>query len=170
MTKPTVSLLVTLDSGLAYGIQKFLLSVLALVLPLLGVFGLVFTYESCFEHGRGVMELSRFEIITFVLFIALERRYSYYRQLFGYTFWQGLWRLFSALGLATLIVGIGALLHKQVALPIQPILLQPLLLSAYLLAVYLGTPAAFINSLAIEQARTEADENSSNTSDMESKL
>ncbi|MBK5519008.1 hypothetical protein [Pseudomonas sp. TH10] len=110
MTKPRVSLLVILDSGLTYGLQKLLLFVLTSLLPMLGVIGLVVTYQSCFEHGRGLLELSRFEVIAFVLFIALERRFTYYCRLFGYSFWQGLVRLLRVLGVASLMVGVGALL------------------------------------------------------------
>lgn len=169
MAKSAVPLLVTLDSGLTYGLQKILLSVLAFVLQPLGVIGLIVTYVSCFEHGRGVLELSRFEIIAFVLFIALERRFNYYNRLFGYTFWQGLKRLLSVLGLATLVVGIGAVLHVGVTLPVEPILLQPLWLSTYLLALYLGTPAALIKYSAIENTHTDAVEPTLNNPDMESK-
>jgi hypothetical protein len=87
VAKPPVSLLVILDSGLTFGLQKLLLFVLTSLLPILGVIGLVVTYKSCFEHGRGILELSRFEITAFVLFIVLERRFTYYCRLFGYSFW-----------------------------------------------------------------------------------
>lgn len=41
MAKSPVSLLVVLDSGLTYGLQKLLLLMLASLLPVLGVIGLV---------------------------------------------------------------------------------------------------------------------------------
>lgn len=169
MAKPSVSLLVILDSGLTYGLQKLLLFILASLLPVLGVIGLFFTYQSCFEHGRGILELSRFEIIAFGLFIVLERRFTYYCRLFGYSFWQGLVRLLSVLGVASLIVGVGALLHGRFTLLIEPILLQPLWLGTYLLALYLCAPAALIDHTAQNSPRADAVEPTLNTSDMESK-
>ena len=170
MAKSPVSLLVVLDSGLTYGLQKLLLLMLASLLPVLGVIGLVVTYESCFEHGRGILELSRFEIIAFVLFIVLERRFTYYCRLFGYSFWQGLVRLLRVLGVASLIVCVGALLSGGLTSAIEPILLQPLWLSTYLLALYLCPPAALIDHTAQNSPRADAVEPTLNTPDMESKL
>jgi len=169
VTKPLVSLIVILDSGLTYGLQKLLFFVLTSLLPILGVIGLVVTYQSCFEHGRGLLELSRFEVITFVLFIALERRFTYYCRLFGYSFWQGLIRLLSVLGVASLIVGVGALLSGGLTSAIEPILLQPLWLSTYLLALYLCPPAALIDYATQSVTRADPVEPTLNTSDMESK-
>lgn len=170
MVKPRVSLLVTLDSGLAYGLQKLLLFVLACLLPMLGVIGLIVAYKSCFEHGRGILELSRFEIIVFVLFIALERRFTYYCRLFGYSFWQRQRRLLSVLGVASLIVGIGgALLHEFFTALIEPILLQPIWLSTYLLTLYLGTPAALINCTTEEVTPADPFEPTISASETESK-
>lgn len=169
MAKPPVSLLVVLDSGLTYGLQKLLLFVLASLLPVVGVIGLVVTYQSCFEHGRGLLELSRFEVIAFVVFIALERRFTYYSRLFGYSFWQGLIRLLSVLGVASLIVGVGALLIRGGTSVIEPILLQPLWLSTYLLALYLCAPAALIDYATQSSTRADAIEATLNTSDTESK-
>lgn len=170
MAKSPVSLLVVLDSGLTYGLQKLLLFSLTSLLPMLGVIGLFFTYQSCFEHGRGILELSRFEVVALVLFIALERRFTYYCRLFGYSFWQALIRLLSVLGFASLTVGVGALLSEGGTSAIEPILLQPLWLSTYLLALYLGAPAAFIDYTAQNSPRADAVEPTLNTSDMESKL
>ncbi|MBD9397993.1 hypothetical protein [Pseudomonas sp. PDM11] len=169
MAKPPVSLIVILDSGLTYGLQKLLLFSLACLLPILGAIGLFAAYKSCFEHGRGILELSRFELIAFVLFIALERRFTYYCQLFGYSFWQGLIRLFSVLGVTSLIAGVGALLHERFMLSIEPILLQPLWLGSYLLALYLCAPAALINYTAQNSPRAAAVEPTLSTPDMESK-
>lgn len=169
MAKPPVSLLVILDSGLTYGLQKLLLFVLTSLLPLLGVIGLVVTYQSCFEHGGGLLEISRFEVIAFLLFIALERRFTYYCRLFGHSFWQGLVRLLSVLGVASLIVGVGALLIGGGTSAIEPILLQPLWLSTYLLALYLCAPAALIDDAAQNSTRADVVEPTLNTSDMESK-
>lgn len=169
MAKPPVSLLVILDSGLTYGLQKLLLLSLASVLPVLGVIGLFAAYQSCFEHGRGLLELSRFEIIAFVLFIALERRFTYYCRLYGYGFWQGLLRLLRVLGVASLIVGLGALLHELLTVLIEPILLQPLWLGTYLLAMYLCAPAALIDYTAQNSPRVDAVDPTLNISDMESK-
>lgn len=169
MAKSPVSLLVVLDSGLTYGLQKLLLFSLASLLPMLGVIGLFFTYQSCFEHGRGILELSRFEITAFVLFIVLERRFTYYCRLFGYSFWQGLVRLLSVLGVASLIVGVGALLIGGLTSAIEPILLQPLWLSTYLLALYLCPPAALIDYATQSVTRADPVEPTLNTSDMESK-
>ena len=169
MAKPPVSLLVVLDSGLTYGLQKLLLFVLASLLPVVGVIGLVVTYQSCFEHGRGLLELSRFEIIAFVVFIALERRFTYYSRLFGYSFWQGLIRLLSVLGVASLIVGVGALLSRGGTSVSEPILLQPLWLSTYLLALYLCAPAALIDYATQSSTRADAIEDTLNTYDTESK-
>ena len=169
MEKPDVPLLVILDSGLTYGLQKLLLFVIAFILPILGVIGIVATYKSCFEHGRGLLELSRFEIIAFLLFIALERRFSYYGGLFGDTFWQGLIRLLRVLGIASLVVGVGALIHGRSTLQIDPILLQPIWLSTYLVALYLGAPAAFFEYSAVKKAPADAIEPTLNTADMESK-
>ncbi|SFU17952.1 MULTISPECIES: hypothetical protein [Pseudomonas] len=166
MAKPPVSLLVVLDSGLTYGLQKLLLFMLVSLLPILGVIGLFFAYESCFEYGRGIFELSRFEIIAFVLFIALERRFAYYCRLFDYSFWQGLIKLFSVLGVASLIVGVGALLSKALTSAIEPNLLQPLWLITYLLALYLCPPAALIDHATQNNSRVEP---TLNTSDKESK-
>lgn len=169
MAKPHVSLLVALDSGLTYGLQKLLLFVLTSLLPVLGVIGLVVTYQSCFEHGRGLLELSRFEVMAFVVFIALERRFAYYSRLFGYSFWQGLVRLLSVLGVASLIVGVGALLIGGGTSAIEPILLQPLWLITYLLALYLCAPAALIDYAAQNSTRADVVEPSLDTSDTESK-
>ena len=169
MAKPPVSLLVILDSGLTYGLQKLLLLSLASVLPVFGVIGLFAAYQSCFEHGRGLLELSRFEIIAFVLFIALERRFTYYCRLYGYGFWQGLLRLLRVLGVASLIVGLGALLHELLTVLIEPILLQPLWLGTYLLAMYLCAPATLIDYTAQNSPRVDAVDPTLNISDMESK-
>lgn len=169
MAKPHAPLLVTLDCGLTYGLQKMLLSLLAVGLSLLGLIGLVLAYRSCFEHGRGLLELSRFEIIAFVLFIALERRFTYYNRLFGYGFWKGCKRLFSVLGWATLLVGVAALLNERRPLPVAPILLQPLWLMTYLLALYLCAPAGFIKSATRETAHTPVHEPVLDSPDMESK-
>lgn len=169
MDKPPVSLLVVLDSGLTYGLQKLLLFVLTSLLPVVGVIGFVVTFQSCFEHGRGLLELSRFEVIAFVVFIALERRFTYYSRLFGYSFWQGLVRLLRVLGVASLIVGVGALLIRGGTSLIEPILLQPLWLSTYLLALYLCAPAALIDYAAKNDTRADVVEPTLNTSDTESK-
>jgi len=156
VAKTRASLLVALDSGLTYGLQKLLLFILACLLPLLGVIGLAITYKACFEHGRGILELSRFEIIAFVLFIVLERRFTYYCRLFGHSYWQRQRRLLSVLGVASLIVSIGALLREPTTALIEPILLQPAWLSTYLVALYLGTPAALIAYTPEETTPAEA--------------
>lgn len=168
MAKSLVSLLVILDAALNYGLQRLLLFMLASILPMLGVIGLVVTFRSCFEYGRGLLELSRFETTAFVLFFLLERRFSYYSRMFGYSHWQGLVRLLSVLGVASIIVSVGALLHQRFNLLIEPILLQPLWLATYLLAMYLGSPAGLIEYVETEHADANAGEPVLKTSDMES--
>lgn len=144
MKKPAHSLWVVLDSSFAYLLQRALLGLLALLLPLLGAVGLYATYKSFFEHGMGLMELSRVEIIAAVLFMLLERRHSFYCNLFGYGDWKKIWRMLSALGVATVLVLIGVLLIRSYPTLIPTWMHQILWLGTYLVTVYLATPAALI--------------------------
>lgn len=151
MEKPQISVLGALDSGLAWLVQRALLGVLAVGLPVLGFLGFGFTYESFFEHGKGILELSRVEVIFLVLLFVLERRFNHYRKLYGYTGWQGIWRIFSALGVGTLLVSIGSLARQRFPELIDPTLLQPLWLSTYLLSIYLATPARLVNPASLNE-------------------
>lgn len=168
MTKPSVPLLVSLDCGLTYGLQRMMFSLLALGLPLLGVVGVLYTSESCFEHGEGILELSRFEVVAFVLFLALQQRFNFYSLLFGYTFWQGFRRLLNVFGAATLLIILGTLLLLRFPSVIDPILLQPFRLATFLLAMYLGTPAALLKPSAFANAAPQVNSPSLNNTDVES--
>lgn len=137
---PKLSLLAFLDSGLAYIVQRVLLNFASTALPVTGMLGLFVTYASFFEHGRGVLELSRVEVVFFVLLFAMERRFNRYRRLFGYSGWHGLWRIFTALGVASLIVWVGSLARMNGKAFDDPTLLQPLWLLVFLLSIYLATP------------------------------
>lgn len=144
MKKTAHSLWVVLDCSFTYLLQRALLGLLALLLPILGAVGLYATYKSLFEYGMGLMELSKVEIIAIALFVLLERRHSFYCDLFGYGDWKKIWRLFAVLGVATVLVLVGVLLVRSYPALIPAWLQQILWLGTFLVTLYLATPAALI--------------------------
>lgn len=146
MKKTAHRLRVVLDCSFTYLLQRALLGLLALLLPILGAVGLYATYKSLFEYGMGLMELSKVEIIAIVLFMLLERRHSFYCELFGYGAWKKIWRLFAVLGVATVLVLVGVLLVRSYPALIPAWLQQMLWLGTFLVTLYLATPAALLGS------------------------
>ncbi len=162
MERPALPLWAKLDSGLTYCLQLLIKWVAWTLLPLLGVAAAILTWEGLFEHGEGLMELSRLEWAFIALFLLMERRLFLYNRLFGYRWWIGLWRLLSGLGSYSLawIVFCGSAALLQLSLGgsweagqagiAMTGMVQPLWLSGILLTLYLSTPTRLAEPSPVE--------------------